>query len=356
MFYRFVVNTAAGRVRLDSVRELIGREFAGLSHEVEVDPSAARLEALCRASSGSEGLDGDDGRDRSDFSGGHGQRDRSIGCDGDGRTHGSDGSDANGGNDAMRAPGGSDGLTIVAVGGDGTINRVVNAARSCDATIGIIPLGTANDLAAALGIPDDSIAACRVILAGRSHRIDLVGVNARRFATCGGVGLAAEAAVRANRWRHSNRRLAGGLRWALYPIAAICEIASGSQSGVLEIRCEGERLAAESMTLVISNQARFGGRFATSPGASNTDGLFDLCEIRKPRSMARMFWVVLRALAGRLDLMHEVVRMRGTMATLTTPRAIRFFGDGEILDVARSFEIRLLPSALRVLAPAGAAR
>jgi YegS/Rv2252/BmrU family lipid kinase len=318
--YRFVINSAAGRVRLESVRALIEREFAGLLHEVAVDPSAAGLEALCR------GTDGAGGPDE------------------------------------------TGGLTIVAVGGDGTVNRVVNTPRPRVAAIGIIPLGTANDLAAALGIPDDPIAACRVIRAGQTRWTDLVGVNAKRFATCGGIGIAAEAAMRTNRWRQSNRHLAGWIPGILYPLAAICEIATRRRPGMLEIRCEGQRLAAETMTLVVSNQARFGGRFwgrlggrfagrfAMSPEASNTDGFFDLCEIRAPRSRARMLWVILRAFTGRLDRVREIVRMRGTVATLTATREVRFFGDGEILDVARSFEIRLLPSALRVLTPEGGKR
>ncbi len=302
MRYRFVINTAAGRARPESVRELIDREFEGLPHEIVIDPSAARLEALC---------------------------------------------------DARLCP---DGLTIIAVGGDGTINRLVNTPRPDEAMIGIIPMGTANDLAAALGIPDDPVAACRVIRAGRIRRIDLVGVNTKRFATCGGIGLAAEAAMRANRWRQSRHHPGGRFHGWLYPVAAMCEIATRRRPGMVEIRCEGRRLAAETMTLVVSNQARFGGRFAASPNASNTDGLFDICEIRAPGSRMRMLWVVLRALGGRLDRVREIVRMRGAAATLTSPRDVCFFGDGEILDVARSFEIRLLPSALRVLAPAGGGR
>jgi hypothetical protein len=58
MRYRFVINTAAGRVRLGSVRELIEREFAGLPHEVAVDPSVARLEAFCRGTAGIHGTEG----------------------------------------------------------------------------------------------------------------------------------------------------------------------------------------------------------------------------------------------------------------------------------------------------------
>jgi YegS/Rv2252/BmrU family lipid kinase len=302
MRFRFVINSSAGRVGLESVRALIDREFVGLPYEVTVDPSAARLEAFCDAAYG------------------------------------------------------NDGLTIVAVGGDGTVNRLVNTHRPRESAIGILPMGTANDLAAALGIPDDPAAACRVIRDGRSRRIDLVKVNAKRFVTCGGIGLAAETAVRANRWRRSRSVFALQLRWALYPIAAICEIVRRRRTGEVEILCGGERLVADTMALVVSNQARFGGRFATSPEATNTDGLFDLCEIRAPGSRLRMLWVILGALTGGLGRMRGIVRMRGVAATLNAPRELRFFGDGEILDVSRTFEIRLLPSALRVLAPEGGGR
>ena len=299
MLYRFVINSSAGRVRTEAVRNLIRSEFAGLSHEVAVDPSAARLAELCRE------------------------------VNGEGR------------------------MTVVAVGGDGTVNRIINATPPSGVVVGVIPLGTANDLAAALHIPVDPTAACRIVREGRASAIDLISVNERRFATCGGVGLAAQAALRANRWRGSRSRVAGAFRWALYPLAATCELWGWRGLGPLRIRCGGTTMGEETMTLVVSNQPRFGGRFSTSPEASNADGLFDLCEIRAPRSRARMLWVILRALCGRIGCMREVVLMRGSEATLIAPRAIPFFGDGELLETARSFEIRLLPGALRVLVPSG---
>jgi diacylglycerol kinase (ATP) len=301
MLYRFVINSSAGRVRTEALRDLIDREFAGLSHEVAVDPSAARLVALC----------GD--------------------------------------------PNGADRMTVVAVGGDGTVNRIINARPASGVVVGVIPLGTANDLATALGIPVDPAAACRIVREGRASTIDLVSVNQRRFATCGGIGLAAQAALRANRWRSSRSRFADAFRWALYPLAAARELRGWRGLDSLRIRCGGTILREETMTLVVSNQPRFGGRFSTSPEASNADGLFDLCEIRAPRSRARMFWVILRALCGRIDCMHEVALLRGSEATLVAPRAVPFFGDGELLDTARTFEIRMLPGALQVLVPSGGA-
>ena len=87
MRYRFVINSSAGRLRLDFVRALIDREFADLPHEVVVDPSAARLEALC---------------------------------------------------DPSRE---TDRLTIVVVGGDGTVNRVVNTPVHAGRRSGSSPWG-----------------------------------------------------------------------------------------------------------------------------------------------------------------------------------------------------------------------
>lgn len=301
MLYRFVINSSAGSVQLDRARELIQDEFADLPHELIIDPSAAGLETACRPGSGSESV------------------------------------------------------TVVAVGGDGTVNRVINAMSGPGVTMGLIPLGTANDLAAALGIPKSLRSACRVIRDGRTVSIDLVDVNGRLFVTCGGIGLAAEAAACANRWRASRRFLGRAARSCSYPLAAILELARGVEPARLRIACGAASMSAATMTLIVSNQARFGGRFTTSPDASNTDGLIDVCEIQAPRSRARMLWVILRALCGGVGRMREVARWRVEAATLVASRPIPFFGDGETLMLARDFEIHVLPSALRILAPVGGA-
>ena len=93
--------------------------------------------------------------------------------------------------EAIRRECGAVDLVILA-GGDGTMNSAVDALVECKLPLGILPTGTANDLARTLEIPTDLAAAAAVIGAGRRHAIDLGCVNGKYFFNAASIGLSAE--------------------------------------------------------------------------------------------------------------------------------------------------------------------
>ena len=110
---------------------------------------------------------------------------------------------------------------LLAMGGDGTFQALANGAFESEAIIGILPAGGGNDFAAALGLPGDFMGAAENLLKGKPRLVDLLRVRTadgrtRLFAGGGGVGLDAEAALRAN---GPYRRLPGRFRGAA-PYAA----------------------------------------------------------------------------------------------------------------------------------------
>ena len=92
-----------------------------------------------------------------------------------------------------------DGRIIVVAGGDGTVNRVVNALDRWAVPLGIVPVGSGNDLARALAIPADPVAAARRIVDGAPAAMDLIEVNGSRFCTVGGIGLIADVSIDVSR-------------------------------------------------------------------------------------------------------------------------------------------------------------
>src|ERR1700758_4677837 len=82
--------------------------------------------------------------------------------------------------------------TIVAAGGDGTINEVVNGIVGADVSLGILPVGTMNVFAAELGLPGDLDEAWAIIRAGRTRRVDLLRANHQYLVQLAGVGLDAQ--------------------------------------------------------------------------------------------------------------------------------------------------------------------
>jgi diacylglycerol kinase (ATP) len=89
----------------------------------------------------------------------------------------------------------------VVIGGDGTLNEVINGLLPSPHPIGIVPVGTGNDIAANLGIPAATEEACRNLFTGRPLMLDLVNAGDRLFAGIGGAGVDSEVTMKANRMR-----------------------------------------------------------------------------------------------------------------------------------------------------------
>lgn len=243
---------------------------------------------------------------------------------------------------------------ILLVGGDGTVNRVINALGTGGPALAVLAGGTANDLAGLVGAPWERGPAVRLARSRRVRGIDLVSVNGKLFATCGGIGLPARAVQRAERWRRGRigRRVAAAAGAGIYPLAALRETLAGTRPLEAEIECEGRRTRGRMLAVLVANQARLGARFLVSPDASHRDGRLDLCTLAMPRG--REWGALLRELrTGRISTLPFARTRQARSFTLRTSEAVPFFGDGEILCHADTFHVRTLPSALRVVDPRG---
>ena len=161
---------------------------------------------------------------------------------------------------------------VIAMGGDGTINEVINGLDGFDTPLGIIPLGTANDFATQAGIPMDADHAMDVILHRKPTRIDTASLNGRRFlnVSTGGVGAEATAETPAEA-----KETLGPMAYAITGVRKLAEFepyrARFSGPGFLY---DGEFL----MFAVGLTRASGGGTLVT-PKASVTDGLLDICVV-----------------------------------------------------------------------------
>jgi diacylglycerol kinase (ATP) len=172
---------------------------------------------------------------------------------------------------------------VVACGGDGTLNEVVNGLDGRDIPLGVVPLGTANDFARQTGIPEDADHAMDVILRRNPVRIDTASMNGRRFlnVSTGGVGAEATAETPAD-FKASFGPLA-------YAITAIRKLA-GEQSRHARFTSAGFDLDVDFMAFAVGSARVTGGGTMMTPDASVTDGLLDLCVIESMprRDFARL--------------------------------------------------------------------
>ncbi|MGA8661551.1 MAG: YegS/Rv2252/BmrU family lipid kinase [Candidatus Cybelea sp.] len=229
---------------------------------------------------------------------------------------------------------------IVVAGGDGTFAHQISRAIELDLPIGIVPLGTFNDLARTLAIPLDLGAACALIASGKTRRIDVARVNGVYYATEASVGVSSRIT---KLQRSADKRRFGFAAIALSALRAV----RFARPFHAEVAYDGKRASLKTIQLTVANSQSFGG-FITVDDAAIDDGWLDLYAVDGVG-----LWPAIRVLAaifahqGRSA--HGVRTFRSTAFLVSTRRRHRITADGEPAGTTPArFEI--LPAALRVFA------
>ena len=237
---------------------------------------------------------------------------------------------------------------LLAMGGDGTLQALVNVAHGHQVVLGILPTGGGNDFAAALRLPKNPIAAAVAILSAKPRLVDVLCArtadgNRRLYVGGGGVGLDADAAS----YSDAYARLPGRLRYIAAALRALREFKP------LRIRAEfpgSEHRPMEAPALLAGalNTPSYGAGLRLAPDARIDDGLLTTVLVRN-LSVPQVLAVVPRLLARGDPPESYVTRVSASRVRLTTDRDCLFHGDGEILGPA-PVEIEVLPKTVRVLA------
>ena len=162
---------------------------------------------------------------------------------------------------------------VLAAGGDGTVNEVVNALAGSTVPLGIVPVGTANDFARQAGIPADVRAAVELVLTTEPTCLDVGELNGRVFLNVSTAGIGAETTAET---APGAKEMFGPLAYAL---AAVRKLVS--ESGVRQARFSGPGFAVdlEYLVFAVGNARATGAGVVITPLASARDGLLDLCVV-----------------------------------------------------------------------------
>lgn len=163
---------------------------------------------------------------------------------------------------------------VVAAGGDGTVNEVLNGLGAGRTALGIIPLGTANDFARQVGIPDDVSHALDVILFRAPVRVDTAEVNGRRFLNVSTGGIGAEATAETS---DAVKAALGPLAYAFTGVRKL--VALEHRRIQVETPSFGREL--ELLLFAVGNTRRTGSGVALTPLARPNDGLLDVVLVER---------------------------------------------------------------------------
>ena len=247
---------------------------------------------------------------------------------------------------------------MVVAGGDGSVSAVVAAldrAGDLGDPLGIVPLGTGNDLAGALGLPDDPAAAARVVLEGGPRPLDLLRDDA------GGVVVNAVHAGIGVRAADGAARLKDRLGALAYPVGAA--LAGAGPGEELRVVVDGTVVSADGwaadggtplLMVGICNGPTIGGGTALAPGADPGDGLADVVVSAATGPAARVAYAA-ALLAGRHGDREDVVVLRGREVSLSGG-PVGLDADGDLLDPVPARTWRVVPGAWSVPLPGSAGR
>ncbi|MGK7873593.1 MAG: lipid kinase [Xenococcaceae cyanobacterium] len=231
---------------------------------------------------------------------------------------------------------------VIVGGGDGTLNALADSLVALQLPLGILPLGTANDLARTLNIPPTIPEACRVILEGNLKYIDLGWVNGRHFFNVASLGLSVEI----------TRQLSQGMkqRWGVlaYGLTALRAIAQTRRFRA-EIGSEGETIRVKTVQIAIGNGRYYGGGMAVAEDATIDDQRLDLYSLEL-KHWWQIFPLIWRLPQGQQRLLPWVRTLEGKTFEIRTfkPRPINT--DGE-LTAETPATFRVVPRALGVFVP-----
>ncbi len=234
---------------------------------------------------------------------------------------------------------------ICAAGGDGTVSHVVDALVGTDALLGIIPAGTTNALAQALGIPREMQGAIEIIASpGRRVKLDAMEVDGHYYVLGVGVGLSA---VTMEETSSEEKQRFGELAY----VWTIARQLIGWQPRKYDVEVDGKRHTVRAADVLLANAGVLTANLKWGEHIQPDDGRLDLCVIRARNALdylSLMIDVVRRTQRRNRHIQFFVVKDRLKVATR---RPTPVTGDGEIIG-STPFEARIVPAAVTVLAPA----
>jgi diacylglycerol kinase (ATP) len=238
-------------------------------------------------------------------------------------------------------------------GGDGTVHRHLAPLHQQKNPMLVVPTGSGNDFAKALGIRSLEIALRtwqQFCADGKNVKeIDLgvirSGSQQKLFCCVAGIGMDAEANARANRMPTWLKKRGGYVLAALQALIAF-------RAPEMTVTAEGREIRRSTFFIAIGNARSYGGGMKVTPQATLDDGLLDVCLVSKMNKLKLLGWVPTIFFGEHLRL-KEVEYFQAAQLRIETERSLDLYADGEWAGQT-PVEIGLIRGGLRVIVPSGA--
>lgn len=236
---------------------------------------------------------------------------------------------------------------VIVCGGDGSVSSAALAAMESGLPLGIIPMGTANDLARTLDIPMDLLEAADVIARGETRPVDVGTVNGHAFFNVASIGLSSELAQSLDPML---KKRFGRLGYAL---AAMKVMTRASHFGA-KITEKGRTIEVETYQIAVGNGRHYGGGNVVEENAEIDDGHLDLYSLEM-KNLWKLALMLRSFRSGTHGAWREVRTAKCVEFDIETKKPMPINTDGEIVT-ATPAHFKVHPKAISIIAPAVGAR
>jgi len=231
---------------------------------------------------------------------------------------------------------------IVAAGGDGTINEVVNGLAGTPAALGLLPIGTVNVFATELGLPSGDLKQCwQIICEGHTRTIDLPNANGKHFVQLAGIGLDAQAV----------KETSAALKRSFGPLSYLVSAAQIASRPPPHLLVEPkDESAIEGSFVLVGNGRLYGGPFPFFKRALIDDGLLDVVVFKRIGYLEIIRYLQDVIFSSSIT-MPDLEYLQTKRLRVSSDEEVPVEVDGELIGNC-PVEFRVKERALRVLAPA----
>ena len=229
--------------------------------------------------------------------------------------------------------------TVVAVGGDGTVNEVAKNVANTNIILGIIPRGSGNGLARTLGIPQKAVEAIKRVETGKVKTIDHGFINGRFFSCAAGIGFDA----------HICELFAGSKTRGLmsYVTISLKQFLS-YRAKEYTIQTNNETFKTKAFLIAFANAGQYGNDFYIAPQAKMDDGLIDIV-ILKPFNVFSACDIFVKVLSKKAHKAKSIVTFSAKEFKIKNESSTAIHFDGEPGAVETEIEVRINPQSLKVI-------
>lgn len=233
---------------------------------------------------------------------------------------------------------------IYSVGGDGTVNEVVNGIAGTQSTLGVIPAGSGNDFIRSIANPSDIQDFTIRTINGEDKYIDLAKANDKYFINISSIGFDADVVFNADKFKK-----VPGITGSMAYVISIIYTVLKKKISKIKLHIDGREMKLNILLAAIANGRFYGGGMLAAPEAKIDDGLFDICLVSEANrfQILSLFPKYIKGKHGQLD---EVQFLRGKKILIESKEELCLNIDGEIFSSCTiAFEI--IEKGIKVIFP-----